>query len=374
MPRSRPASNPISFHKPTGQFYVTRAGRRIYLGADEKAALAAYYDLVRGESPKQAVSKAAAISAKELANRFLASQRSNWRNAGDTSRAYEDWLRRFLKDHPGLMAGDFTVESFAAWKESLRRRKYAPQSINHYLNVVRAMFLFAEDAELLDRIPRLRRVKNESRSAMRSPPKALYTTEQIQKLIAEADGQVKLMILLALNCGFGPKDLQDLRWDHFQGGRITLPRSKTGICQTYRLWPETLSAMENLRADRESLIERMAKRERIRSDAGHVFVTKFWHTWHRDAISQQFEKLCRKAAVPCLGLYRLRHGASTAISMVATPHVQRRFMRHAQLQQQVTYTHTPDAEVDAAVMASRGKLLGAVNEDQERSLERADVA
>lgn len=24
MPRSRPASNPISFHKPTGQFYVTQ--------------------------------------------------------------------------------------------------------------------------------------------------------------------------------------------------------------------------------------------------------------------------------------------------------------------------------------------------------------
>ncbi len=250
MPRSRPASNPISFHKPTGQFYVTRAGKRIYLGADEKAALASYYDLARGKSPKQPVSKAVPISAKELANRFVTSQRANWRNTGDTSRGYEDWLRRFLKDHPGLIAGEFTVEDFAAWKESLRRRKYAPQSINHYLSAVRAMFTFAEDAELLDRIPRFRRVKNESRSAMRSQPKALYTAEQIQKLIEKADEQVKLMILLALNCGFGPKDLQDLRWDHFQGNRVTLPRSKTGICQTYCLWPETLTAIENLRAER----------------------------------------------------------------------------------------------------------------------------
>lgn len=220
-------------------------------------------------------------------------------------RGYEDWLRRFLKDHPGIIAGAFTVEDFAAWKESLRSRKNAPQSINHYLSAVRAMFAFAEDAELLDRIPRLRRVKNESRSAMRSQSKALYTAEQIQKLIENADGQTKLMILLALNCGFGPKELQDLRWEHHQGNRVTLPRSKTGICQTYRLWPETLTAIENLRAERNSLIDRMAERERIRSDAGHVCVTKYWRTWHRDAISQEFEEMCMKVAVPCLGL---RHG------------------------------------------------------------------
>jgi hypothetical protein len=33
-------------------------------------------------------------------------------------------------------------------------------------------------------------------------------------------------------------------------------------------------------------------------------------------------------------------------------------MRHSQLQQQVAYTHTPDTEVDLAVMKAREKLLG----------------
>lgn len=41
------------------------------------------------------------------------------------------------------------------------------------------------------------------------------------------------------------------------------------------------------------------------------------------------------------------------MSLVATPHVHRKFMRHSQLQQQVTYTHTPDSEVDLAVMNLR---------------------
>jgi len=54
MPRSRPSSDPISFHKPTGQFYVTRGGSRVYLGADRDAAIERYYRLALGlaEVPK----------------------------------------------------------------------------------------------------------------------------------------------------------------------------------------------------------------------------------------------------------------------------------------------------------------------------------
>ncbi len=52
--------------------------------------------------------------------------------------------------------------------------------------------------------------------------------------------------MLALNCGFGPKDLQDLTWDDIEGERITLPRSKTGVCQTYLLWPETQELLDKI--------------------------------------------------------------------------------------------------------------------------------
>ena len=166
------------------------------------------------------------------------------------------------------------------------------------------------------------------------------------------------MLLLGLNCGFGPKDLQDLTWDHILDDRITLPRSKTGVSQTFLLWPETQEALEALRNERAKLIERLEKRGRERSDGGRIFVTRFWKLWNKDSIAEQFRKLCVKAKVPCYGMYRLRHCASTAMSLVATPHVHRRFMRHAQLQQQVTYTHTPDGEVDVAVMKAKERLLG----------------
>ena len=120
----------------------------------------------------------------------------------------------------------------------------------------------------------------------------------------------------------------------------------------------------------------MAKRGRDRTDGGHLFITRFWKLWSKDSVAEQFRRLCKKAKVPCYGFYRLRHCASTAMSLVTTPHVQRKFMRHSQLQQQVTYTHAPDEAVDNALMAARTRLLGGtrVIGDSKRSPERVGVA
>ncbi len=76
--RAPPASNPLSFHGPTGQHYVTRSGKRIYLGANRENALEKYHRMALGlgvsEKPSVAPS---AILGKELANRFLEAQQAN---------------------------------------------------------------------------------------------------------------------------------------------------------------------------------------------------------------------------------------------------------------------------------------------------------
>ena len=362
MSRSRPASNPISYHKYTKQYYITRGGRRIYLGSDKNQALVKYHQLGLGVEPVQReLAPPVTITAKNLANRFLVAQQANWRNPKTTLKCYKDWLGRFIKDHPQLRIADFTVEKFAAWKLSLKERGYSPESINHYLGAVRAMFTFAEETDIVEKAPKLKRVKNATRPRAGSIEKPLYTLDDLNRLLKKADPQLKAMIMLALNCGFGPKDIRDLTWDHIDGERVTLPRSKTGVCQTYLLWLETRALLEEIQQRRAALIARMARRRVQHCDNGHVFMTRFWKSWSKDAVAEQFRKLCTKARIPCYGFYRLRHCASTAMSLVATPHVHRKFMRHSQLQQQVTYTHIPDAEVDKAVMKAKKKLFG---EDQ----------
>lgn len=361
MPRPRPASNPISFHKPTGQYYTTRQRKRIYLGADHRVALTKYHRIALGVAPTAEPYVDRTLTAKELASRFVLAQQANWRSPEATTACYKAWLKRFLEDHPGLLAADFTVEQFAAWKLSLRQRGYAAETINHCLSAVRVMYSFAFDSRLMPTAPRFKRVRNESCPTIGSRQKPLYTTSQIQMLLEGADVQLRGMLLLALNCGFGPKDVRDLTWSDVFDGRVTLPRSKTGVCQTYAIWPETATALEAVQTSRTEAVERLAKSERIVSDDGFVFVTRFWRPWNKDAVCEQFRKLCVKVEVPCYGFYRLRHCASTAISLVTNPHVHRKFMRHSQLQMQVGYTHTPDQEVDLAVMQARARLLVTVH-------------
>ena len=62
------------------------------------------------------------------------------------------------------------------------------------------------------------------------------------------------------------------------------------------------------------------------------------------------------------------------MASVAMPHVQRKFMRHTQVQQQVTYTHLADAEVDEAIQETQVKLLGDATEGGQKSPEREDAA
>ena len=88
MPRSRPASSPLSFHKPTGQFYVTRGCKRVYLGANQDEAIEKYHRFALGLQTVERQAAIAGMSAKELANRFLDAQQANWRSPIETLRSY----------------------------------------------------------------------------------------------------------------------------------------------------------------------------------------------------------------------------------------------------------------------------------------------
>ena len=125
--------------------------------------------------------------------------------------------RRTLSDHPRLKVSAFTVEKFAAWKLSLKNRQYSVESINHYLGAVRAMFRFAEETDPIEKAPKLKRVRNQRREATGRKP--LHTDAEVQRLLDTADDQLKAMVLLALNCGFGPKDIHDLTWNHMDGSK-----------------------------------------------------------------------------------------------------------------------------------------------------------
>jgi hypothetical protein len=77
MSRSRPAPNLLSYHKHTGQYYVMKGGRRIYMGADRNEAVQRYHRLGLGLEPvKQEAATVARLTVKDLANRFLTARQA----------------------------------------------------------------------------------------------------------------------------------------------------------------------------------------------------------------------------------------------------------------------------------------------------------
>lgn len=81
-----------------------------------------------------------------------------------------------------------------------------------------------------------------------------FTPEEVKRLMDEADGQVKLYLLLCANCGMTQQDISDLMHEEvdLERGRIRRKRSKTGHWDhvpvvEYPLWPETLNLLEKHR-------------------------------------------------------------------------------------------------------------------------------
>lgn len=81
-----------------------------------------------------------------------------------------------------------------------------------------------------------------------------FDVEEVRKMVKGATGQLKLHLLLMLNCGFYQSDISDLRHDEvdLEKGYITRQRSKTRQHHgdkvptvAYKLWPLTLELLRS---------------------------------------------------------------------------------------------------------------------------------
>src|SRR5262249_49167495 len=134
----------------------------------------------------------------------------------------------------------------------------------------------------------------------------LFTTEELHKMLGAAGVQLRAMILLGINCGFGNADVGNLPiialdLDH---STIDYPRPKTGIARRCVLWAETVVAL------REVMVRR--KEPKNPADAGLVFITKYGLSWAKDTpggpVSQETKKLLKSLDINGhRNFYTLRH-------------------------------------------------------------------
>ena len=132
-------------------------------------------------------------------------------------------------------------------------------------------------------------------------------------MLEEANLQLKAMILLGINCGFGNNDIARLPREclKLRRGWHEYERPKTEVKRRSPLWPETIAALKEVQKTRP---------EPLNAQHDHlVFVTSHGRPWVRlregktsdswiDAICLEFGKLRRAVGInrKWVGFYSLR--------------------------------------------------------------------
>ena len=281
-------------------------------------------DLHAGRTPR---ADADVLTVKGVANAFL--------NAKDEALAAGELSPRTRADYGSIMdalvaglgkhraVSSLGPDHFAALKAKLAKRN-GPHRMCTVIQVIRCAFKHAYESGLLDRPMRFGpSFKRTSKKVLRlhrakQGPK-LFTAEEVRALAAGAlvvgaDGpelvragvQLRAMVLLGVNCGFGNADCGTLPLSalDLERGWVDYPRPKTGIPRRCSLWPETVQALKEVLADRP--------RPKKEEHAGLVFITKYGQPWAKDdsagPVTQEMRKLLNRLGVNGRrNFYTLRH-------------------------------------------------------------------
>jgi integrase len=308
---------PLTPH-PSKRWCKKIRGKLHYFGPwdDPDGALANYLakkdDLHAGRTPKP---DADALRVKDIANAFLLTKQQTM-EAGELSPLTWSQYKRIADElvaHLGKqrLVADVSPDDFGRLREKFAK-KWGPHLLKKAVQYVRSIFKHAYDAGLIDRpmrfgpafkrptmkVMRLHRAKQGAK---------LFSREEILAMLGKAKGQLRAMILLGINCGFGNADCGKLPLSalDLENGWVDFPRPKTGIARRAALWPETVASIKETIANRPE--------PKGPEHVGLVFITKYGTPWTKSIddspITKEMSKLLRELKIngPAgLGFYTLR--------------------------------------------------------------------
>ena len=309
-----------------------------------KEALEAYKavadDLHAGRTPRVT---ADVLTVGDLCNRFLTAKVRKVESGELGSRMFAEYKE--ITDRIVAAFGktrrvdDLESNDFEALRAEMSKR-WGPVRLGNAITRVKSVFKYGLDNALIYKAPRFG-------SEFRKPDKAVLRRHRAQngEKMLEADAirslvqgalvvgeggpelvrattEIKAMILLGINSGFGNADCASLPQAalDLDAGWLTFPRPKTGIARRCPLWPETVAAI------REALAQRPAPKDQ--ADADIVFLQTSGRRWVRntaksltDNLTVRFGELLKKLGVyrDGIGFYALRHTFRTVADAARDP-------------------------------------------------------
>ena len=227
-----------------------------------------------------------------------------------------------------------------------------------HISNLKTLFHWAKKNDILERIPKIDAI---SRSKIINKQRRIFSHEEISKLFAVADTQMKAMIWLGLNCGFGCTDCSYLRWKNLDliNGRVVFPRGKTGVPRDLTLWPETINALKVVPKKGELVFYTARGNPFVRSvlkiDTNGQEKYSVLNT-----ISTKFARLLKKSGLNLpkgTGFYTLRRTAATMAARSGDPFAVQRLLGHANLLMATRYVPDVSKQTDEIIKRSREYVI-----------------
>jgi integrase len=362
--KTRSDKFPLTLH-PTGQYCKKIKGKLYYFGSDKKKALQRYLDqagdLHAGRAPKPDISNNG-ITIFSLCNLYLEHQEAKVQVGELTARHYDDQISslrvlvRFLGRHRQLE--EISTLDLQNYKRKLQRTYGSPHRINLNIAIMKAMFHWARKNDVVENIPNIDAV---NKLKIIKKEKTIFDPVQIKKLIDNASVQMRAMIWLGLNCGFGCTDCAELRWEDLDliNGRVKLSRKKTGINRNLILWPETVRAIKQVHKSGKLVFYTIKGNSWVRTIKSNG-KNKRTRYANNSAISKEFGKLLKKTNIETekgVGFYTLRRTAATLAAKSGDPFAVQRLLGHADLKMATTYVQDVSEQTDRVLNNSRKLII-----------------
>ena len=249
--KTRSDKFPLTLH-PTGQYCKKINGKLYYFGSDKKQALEKYLNratYLHGDQRAVQKKSNGDVTLKQLCDLYLKYQLSKVQANDLTARHHNEQINSWSKFisflGPSCKMNEISTLDLQNYKRKLQRAYNTAHRMNLHISIMKAMFHWAKKNDVLDSIPNIDAV---SRGKIKYKQRLIFTSKDTHRLLSVADAQMKAMIWLELNCGFGCTDCSELKWSdvYLANGRIKLARKKTGIPRDLPLWPETIVALEKI--------------------------------------------------------------------------------------------------------------------------------
>jgi integrase len=272
-------------------------------------------DLRAGRKPRV---QGDGLTVADLCNRFLTSKLRKAEAGEIGARMFEEYKLTtdlvVAEFGANRLVADLAADDFGSLRARMAKR-WGPHRLQCGVIRVRSVFRFGTDNGLIDKPVRFgsefgvpgKKVLRRHRAAA---GEKMIEAPALWKLLGADDVQLRAMILLGVNCGYGNADCASLQFSHLdlERGWVNFPRPKTGIARRAPLWPETVAAIR-------AAIEARPKPATY-AECGLVFLSDWGTSLVRgttasrtDMIAARFERLLKRFDLrrPGIGFYALRH-------------------------------------------------------------------